>query len=496
MIQAHVAMDSLNGGGGSASDTGSSNEDLQNDILLLKSSNDTIFRKMKEIRGGMENNRKRMTLLSSKVDTQRVELDAISTWSVEAKTEIVDLMTANMSLQSKQMSGRREIQKRDDQMTLLNARSSLLETKVAGTSFARVHKDMLRLNVWYKILSKKFHNQSFVSAMQRNQLNLLKTEVNENTAAVAQIQTTDRDNEFTKWYVKLNGKVEEYKRVFMRAIDEINRLNTTQSQMLGYLASYRPVKDPMIQYCTANIPSSACAPCRCLSTDHIENKYVCDCTNLQQRSDCKQYYDSGFHINGIYTVSPPGGQANISVFCAHDDGGGWTVIQRRINSDIGFYRNWVQYKEGFGDLAGNHYLGNDYINMLTTTKQELKVELKTFSGLELYALYSHFTLAGEENNFQLNCSGYSGNAGDSLCKYHSGHMFSTFDHDFDEWSHGNCAATYRGGWWYRNCAHSNLNAHYFSTSSVCPLYTGIHWIGVGEDFNSLQGTVMKIRPVT
>ena len=35
------------------------------------------------------------------------------------------------------------------------------------------------------------------------------------------------------------------------------------------------------------------------------------------------------------------------------DGGGWLVIQRRVNKGtVDFYRNWNDYVQGFGDLEG------------------------------------------------------------------------------------------------------------------------------------------------
>lgn len=38
-------------------------------------------------------------------------------------------------------------------------------------------------------------------------------------------------------------------------------------------------------------------------------------------------------------------------------------------------------------------------------------------------------------------------------------QFSTFDHDVDH-ATGNCAAQYKGGWWYANCFTANLNGKY------------------------------------
>ena len=54
---------------------------------------------------------------------------------------------------------------------------------------------------------------------------------------------------------------------------------------------------------------------------------------------------------------------------------------------------------------------------------------------------------------------FPGNAGDSL-SYHRDSPFSTKDRDNDGRSGSNCATTYKGGWWYGRCPHSNLNGLY------------------------------------
>jgi ficolin len=44
---------------------------------------------------------------------------------------------------------------------------------------------------------------------------------------------------------------------------------------------------------------------------------------------------------------------------------GWTVIQRRVDGRENFSRDWDDYKEGFGNLQDEFWLGNEKIHQLT-----------------------------------------------------------------------------------------------------------------------------------
>jgi hypothetical protein len=86
-----------------------------------------------------------------------------------------------------------------------------------------------------------------------------------------------------------------------------------------------------------------------------------------------------------------------------------------------------------------------------------------------------------------------GTAGDSF-NYQNGMKFSTkdADHDYGSENIENCARTFLGAWWYKNCHYSNLNGFYFhgNHSSVAEGINWYHWKG---HYYSMKRTTMKIR---
>jgi len=85
---------------------------------------------------------------------------------------------------------------------------------------------------------------------------------------------------------------------------------------------------------------------------------------------------------------------------------------------------------------------------------------------------------------------FLGTAGDSL-GYHRGMAFSTKDRDNDNKSGGNCAADYKGAWWYNGCHHSNLNALYLNGKTSTQGMTWFYWKNAHY---SVKRSEMKIRP--
>uniref|UniRef100_A0A0B7BNS7 Fibrinogen C-terminal domain-containing protein n=1 Tax=Arion vulgaris TaxID=1028688 RepID=A0A0B7BNS7_9EUPU len=171
------------------------------------------------------------------------------------------------------------------------------------------------------------------------------------------------------------------------------------------------------------------------------------------------------------------------------DGGGWIVIQRRVTQDVDFYRKWVDYKYGFGNITGNFWFGNEKIHQLTSQRRyQLRVDL-TVNGTQYHATYSSFRLLGADENYQLQVEGYSGSAGDSLSQQNNA-AFSTFDKDNDQYAN-NCAIQFHGAWWYTACHSSNLNGLWGSTNYA----DGLTWVTISGYYTSATSSEMKIRPI-
>ena len=172
------------------------------------------------------------------------------------------------------------------------------------------------------------------------------------------------------------------------------------------------------------------------------------------------------------------------------------MFQRRRDGSVDFYRGWTEYERGFGDVKGEHWLGLKKINCLTGAKPvaQLRVDLSDFEGRHKYAYYGHFSVGNPSTNYTLSVGGYSGTAGDSLAtgsKSHNGMQFSTHDRDNDRYS-GNCAVSFRGGWWYNICHISNLNGLYLSGANDDK---SARWstFNTAVIFYSLKWSEMKLR---
>ncbi|XP_015233331.1 PREDICTED: angiopoietin-related protein 7-like [Cyprinodon variegatus] len=212
--------------------------------------------------------------------------------------------------------------------------------------------------------------------------------------------------------------------------------------------------------------------------------------------DCASLYGKSYRISGEYKLPKDEflGAPELSVYCDMEtNGGGWTLIQRRKIGLTSFSRDWKQYKNGFGSIRGDFWLGNDHIYRLTRQPSTLRIELEDWEGQTRYAEYGFFTVGNELNSYKLLIANYSGNAGDSL-RYHNNTNFSTMNRDNDKCV-DDCAALRKGGYWYNCCTDSNLNGVFHRYGAHTRSAEGITWYAWHGPNYSLKRVEMKVRPV-
>ncbi|KAL4656025.1 angiopoietin-related protein 1-like [Arapaima gigas] len=212
--------------------------------------------------------------------------------------------------------------------------------------------------------------------------------------------------------------------------------------------------------------------------------------------DCYQALQAGHSTSGMYLLKADGIERPLQAWCEHGlDNGGWTVIQRRRDGSVNFFRNWENYKKGFGNIDNEYWLGLENIyNLANQGDYRLMVELVDWVGKKVYAEYSSFRLESESEFYRLRLGTYQGNAGNSLSS-HNGKPFTTLDRDKDAFS-GNCAHFHKGGWWYNACGQTNLNGVWYSGGVYRSRFQdGIFWADYGGGFYSLKAVQMMIRPI-
>ncbi|KAL5008893.1 hypothetical protein ScPMuIL_014474 [Solemya velum] len=180
--------------------------------------------------------------------------------------------------------------------------------------------------------------------------------------------------------------------------------------------------------------------------------------------DCfSQYYYELPH--GIYLIDTT--HMLLNVYCEY----GLTVIQRRTTGTVNFDRPWDDYKNGFGALDGEMWLGNEIIyNLTRDSLRQLVIDIVEEDGTKHRISYSTFDISDEFNNYTLTMSGFQSSTALDDFSVQYGSQFSTSDRDNDV-AAADCAAVSGGGWWYNgDCNPVDLNG--------TPYPGGIQWFTI------------------
>ncbi|XP_055925157.1 techylectin-like protein isoform X1 [Argiope bruennichi] len=212
--------------------------------------------------------------------------------------------------------------------------------------------------------------------------------------------------------------------------------------------------------------------------------------------DCSQILENGDTESGIYTIWPNhrilGGRP-LRVYCDMEtNDGGWTVIQRRgdFSPKIDFYRNWHDYKHGFGNITQEFWIGNEKIFALTNQRNyEVRFDIQRVDKQRFFAAYSSFYIDDEDSGYMLHFGNYTGTAGDGIPTLRN-MKFSTKDKRNDIWAVKPCTDLKKGGWWYSDCGGTNPNG------INNPKADGAEYVNWGPltKYKALLAIEIKIRP--
>ena len=222
---------------------------------------------------------------------------------------------------------------------------------------------------------------------------------------------------------------------------------------------------------------------------------------LPRYSLCDDWFRAGYTTSGVYTITFNGKQRK--VYCAMSNVAslGWTVIQRRVDGSVDFNRNWNDYKNGFGDVEGDYWFGNDDIHALTSMPGSTMMvwfQFKDFSGDIKNVVYRGFRVEDEQNKYKLHTGVFdSANGGISagFITSHDQQFFSTPDMDNDIQNAVHCASRYKSGFWFSNCFSINPNGPYYASQDLCVADKGIHWLDWKPKTVCLKTFRMAVRKV-
>uniref|UniRef100_A0ACB8F1B2 Angiopoietin- protein 4 n=1 Tax=Sphaerodactylus townsendi TaxID=933632 RepID=A0ACB8F1B2_9SAUR len=212
---------------------------------------------------------------------------------------------------------------------------------------------------------------------------------------------------------------------------------------------------------------------------------------------CRQLYLEGERGSGVFQIQPPGSKP-FEVFCDLASGGGsWTVIQRRRDGSVDFDQLWEAYRNGFGNMSGDFWLGLDKIHQIVQEGMfRLIIEMQDWEGNSQVVQFL-FRLGGEDTAYTLSLLGpVLGELENAMGDFP--HLpFSTRDQDHDLKGDANCAKHLSGGWWFSTCGHVNLNGKYFRSipRQRHERKQGIFWKTWKGRYYPLKSTTMKIQPL-
>eukprot|EP00105_Crassostrea_gigas_P042108 XP_019926256.1 PREDICTED: microfibril-associated glycoprotein 4 [Crassostrea gigas] len=284
-------------------------------------------------------------------------------------------------------------------------------------------------------------------------------------------------------------------------------VNYRKQELLCELVSAINETEPKPGYVRIELDQSAnitqeCVSCSademCVTLSSKKNHCIKD---NDSPADCTSLHNNNCGLtSGLYRIKLPF-LGHVTAFCDMDtDGGGWTVFQKRQDGSEDFYRTWMEYKNGFGNLRSEFWLGNEKLHhLLGQGTYEMRMDMEDFDNQTRYVKYTSFNVGDESSKYTVTISGFSGNVGDcftnalTIHKVMNNMKFSTRDQDNDR-DTGECAAITKSGWWHRSCNCANPNGLYLAGETTL-FNQGVTYHPWRDKFYSLKSTRLMVRRV-
>ena len=182
----------------------------------------------------------------------------------------------------------------------------------------------------------------------------------------------------------------------------------------------------------------------------------------------------GRHVLLASTLPP------FPVFCTIDK---FIVVQRRrAPFDLPFNRTWNDYKNGFGDVSGEFWLGLEKLYRITNqpyVKYSIRLDMKLTSGASYYYECNNFYIADEKELYKIVSIG-TPTAKTARYFLIAGQRFATRDKDVNL----KCGANFNGFWYH---------------STKCTTYAYAPFNKKPPAWSRISGSVeyteIKIRPI-
>ncbi|XP_071835376.1 uncharacterized protein [Apostichopus japonicus] len=82
------------------------------------------------------------------------------------------------------------------------------------------------------------------------------------------------------------------------------------------------------------------------------------------------------------------------------------VLQRRRSDSVNFNRSWKDFRNGFGFLGSEFWIGNDKIAVLTNQKRyQLRIDFENVAGETYYVTYDEFRISDEWGDYLISSLG-------------------------------------------------------------------------------------------